>query len=417
MTRRGTMSRRPQGGHVRLGAAVAAVVATATLAGCNDEPATGRAKAADDSADASPVAGQSPLPVRLKANVQRGERDVSVDTAVRVRSINGTIRGVKVYYAERSPATRVGGNLSDDATSWTARDLLEPGERYVVIARGEGTDEQKTTKRWSFTTQPLTLDEQTYANLSPLEGETVGVGMPVIVRFDVPVTDRASIERHLSVSSTPAVTGSWHWVSDYEVHYRPRDFWPTGAKVRVDADINGVDAGNGIYGQEDRHTSFTIGDSVISRINVDTHQMKVFINDRLERTIPITSGAPGTETRAGTKIIIEKFLSKRMDAATTGISPDDPGYYNIPNVQYAMRVTYSGEFLHAAPWSLGSQGSANVSHGCVGMSTENAQWLYERSLRGDVVKVVGSDRPMEDYNGWTDWDQSFAEYRQGSALS
>jgi len=213
------------------------------------------------------------------------------------------------------------------------------------------------------------------------------------------------------------VPGSWHWVSDNEVHYRPREYWPSGAEVSVDADINGVDAGNGIYGQEDRHTSFTVGNSVISEVNVDTYQMKVFINGQLERTIPITTGAPGYETRGGTKLIIEKFLSKRMDAATTGVSPDDPEYYNIPDVQYAMRVTYSGEFLHAAPWSLGSQGSANVSHGCVGMSTENAQWLYERSLRGDVVKFLGSDRPLEDNNGWTDWDQSFAEYRQGSALS
>jgi len=411
------MPRRPLRRPVRLGAALAVVVAAATLAGCSDDAGPSARTAADDTRDASPAAGQSPLPVTLKANVKQGERDVTVDTAVSVRSAHGTIRGVKVYYGDRSGKNRVAGRLSDDATSWKARDLLEPGERYVVVARGEGTDGERATKRWTFTTQPLSLDQQTYASLLPLEGETVGVGMPVIVKFDVPVTDRASIERHLSVTSTPKVTGSWHWVSDNEVHYRPREFWPSGAEVSVDADINGVDAGNGIYGQEDRHTSFTVGDSVISEVNVDTYQMKVFINGQLERTIPITTGAPGYETRSGTKLIIEKFLSKRMDAATTGVSPDDPEYYNIPDVQYAMRVTYSGEFVHAAPWSLGSQGSANVSHGCVGMSTENAQWLYERSLRGDVVKFLGSDRPLEDNNGWTDWDQSFAEYRQGSALS
>jgi lipoprotein-anchoring transpeptidase ErfK/SrfK len=106
-----------------------------------------------------------------------------------------------------------------------------------------------------------------------------------------------------------------------------------------------------------------------------------------------------------------------MDAATVGIQPGDPEYYNIPDVEYAMRVTYTGEFLHAAPWSVGSQGYANVSHGCVGMSTDNAAWLYGLSHRGDVVKTIGSGRPLEYGNGWTDWDMSWKDYKEGSALS
>jgi lipoprotein-anchoring transpeptidase ErfK/SrfK len=144
--------------------------------------------------------------------------------------------------------------------------------------------------------------------------------------------------------------------------------------------------------------------------------MKVFIDGELARTIPITGGKPGFTTRSGVKVIMEKFESKRMDAATTGIDPDDPEYYNLSNVQYAMRETYSGEFIHAAPWSVGAQGSANVSHGCVGMSTENAAWLFEQSTVGDVVIVTGSDRELEEGNGWTDWNVSWAEYREGSAL-
>lgn len=413
MVQRGNGLHRAHLWSARLRIAVVTTLALAALSACDDqEPAT---RSGAGNGDASPVAGRVARPT-VDLNVTRDQRDVTVDTAVSVRATHGTIGDVSVYYGTRSAGTSVAGRLSDDATMWTAKDLLEPGERYSVVVHGDGTDGEPFTKRSTFTTQELTLDQQTYPSVLPLPGETVGVGMPVILTFDVPVTDRKSIERHLAVRSVPAVTGTWHWISDYEVHYRPRSFWPSGAQVRVEADINGVDAGNGIYGQEDRHTSFTVGDSVISRIDVDAHEMQVYVNDDLVRTIPITSGATGTETRGGTKIIIEKFLSKRMDAATTGVSPSDPDYYNIPDVQYAMRVTYSGEFLHAAPWSLESQGSANVSHGCVGMSTKHAHWLYDLSHVGDVVEVVGSDRPPEENNGWTDWDQSFAEYRQGSAL-
>jgi len=141
------------------------------------------------------------------------------------------------------------------------------------------------------------------------------------------------------------------------------------------------------------------------------------VNGKLARTIPITGGKPGFETRSGTKLIIEKFEVKRMDAATVGIQPGDPEYYDIPDVEYAQRVTYSGEFLHAAPWSVYAQGSYNVSHGCVGMSTENGAWLYSITHRGDPVEVTGTSRGLEQGNGWTDWDISFKQYKQGSALS
>ena len=253
--------------------------------------------------------------------------------------------------------------------------------------------------------------------LAPLSGSEVGVGMPVIVRFDLPVERKAAFEKQLSVESSPQVSGTWHWVSDTEVHYRPKTFWEPGTEVRVEADVNSVPAGNGIYGQESRSGSFTIGDSVISHVNLRTNQMRVKINGKLARTIPITGGKAGFESRSGTKVIVEKFVEKRMDAATTGIAPGNPEYYNIADVQYAMRVTYTGEFLHAAPWSVDSQGSANVSHGCIGMSTEDARWLFERSSIGDVVITTGSDREIEYGNGYTDWDISYAEYQEKSALS
>jgi lipoprotein-anchoring transpeptidase ErfK/SrfK len=244
----------------------------------------------------------------------------------------------------------------------------------------------------------------------------VGIGMPVIVRFDRPVTDKAAIEKHLSVTSTSHQTGAWHWISDNEVHWRPVHYWKAGSRVTVNADINSVPAGNGIYGELDRQVQFTVGDAHIYKVDAKTDEMRVYSNGRLLRTVPVTTGKPGFVTRSGTKIIIEKDRHKRMNSETIGIDPNGPNGYNIGDVEFAMRLTYTGEFLHAAPWSVADQGHDNVSHGCTGMSTSNAGWLYHMSLRGDVVVTTGTTRHMTLTNGYGDWNESFAQYQQGSAL-
>jgi lipoprotein-anchoring transpeptidase ErfK/SrfK len=156
---------------------------------------------------------------------------------------------------------------------------------------------------------------------------------------------------------------------------------------------------------------------VVSKVNAQTHQMKTFINGKLARTMPITTGKPGFTTRSGIKVIVEKFRSKRMNSETVGIAAGSSEAYDLDNVEYAMRVTYSGEFLHAAPWSVGSQGYANVSHGCTGLSTSNAAWLYGVSKPGDVVEYTGTDRQMTLDNGYGDWNEPFKAYKAGSALS
>ena len=387
------------------------VIGAAALAGC-------KASAEDNpinavlGGDSSPSATATPAPpVKLQANLP-AKGDVSVDTLVQVTAKNGTLKRVALTAGKDS----VSGDLAKNGSSWTAGDRLEPGTTYHLT--GVGTNEDGKSRRLdrTFNTIPLTLDQQTYPSIAPVQDATVGVGMPVIVTFDVPVTNKAEIEKHLSVETKPAQPGTWHWISDNEVHWRPKTYWKPGTDVTVNADINGVDAGNGIYGQMDRSSSFHIGDDVEMNIDLQTHQMKVTQNGKLLRTIPVTGGADGFTTRSGIKVIIEKFEVKRMNSATVGIGPGDPNYYNIPDVRYAQRVTYSGEFLHAAPWSEGSQGYANVSHGCVGMSTENAAWLYGLTKVGDVVDVTGSDRPMEPTNGYGDWNVPYKQYREGSAL-
>jgi lipoprotein-anchoring transpeptidase ErfK/SrfK len=391
----------------RTALAAVAVLATAGLAACDAAPGV----SPSDDAAVPEVAEERIPPLRLRTNLDETDA-VPVDQQVQVRAAGGDLTSVTVS----SAAGPLAGKVVKGA--WRSSGRLEPGTDYVVRGVGRRTDGSTQRRELTFHTADLTLDQQTYAAVAPLEGETVGVGMPVIVHFDVPVTDRASIEKHMSVTATPRQQGSWHWISSTEVHWRPRTYWKAGSDVSVDVDINSVPAAAGIYGQESRHVDFHIGDAHVYKVSAVTHQMKVFSNGKLLRTIPITTGEqPKYTTRSGVKIIVEKYRKKRMNSETVGISRDDPEAYDIDDVEYAMRVTYSGEFLHAAPWSVTSQGNANVSHGCTGMSTSNAAWLYSVSKPGDVVEYTGTDRPMEFTNGYGDWNASFADYSAGSALS
>jgi lipoprotein-anchoring transpeptidase ErfK/SrfK len=396
----------------RLAGATALALACLGLVACTNDSDGGGALADGPASDeTSPISAEESV-AELSTNLPHNRKNVPVDTLVEVSAQDASLRTVTLT----SAAGDVPGEISSDGASWTAGERLEPGASYTLTTVADDENGETVREKAKFTTQALTLDEQTYPSVAPLQGETVGVGMPVVVTFDLPVTDKAEFEKNMTVTSKPEQPGSWHWLSDTEAHWRPKSYWKAGTKVSVDVDVNGVDAGQGIYGQEDRRVDFKIGDAHIYKVDMKTHQMKVFSNGKLLRTIPITTGEqPEFTTRSGIKVIIEKFDSKRMNSETVGITGADA--YDIDNVQWAMRVTYSGEFIHAAPWSVGSQGYANVSHGCTGMSTENAGWLYAMSVRGDVVEYTGTDRPMEDGNGYADWNESFQEYKQGSALT
>jgi lipoprotein-anchoring transpeptidase ErfK/SrfK len=348
----------------------------------------------------------------VRTNVPKGATAVPVDRRLSVTAESGTLDAVNVT----SKSGPVPGKMSADKKTWIAGALLEPATAYTVRSQASIEGGKSVTRVTHFRTAALTLDQQTYPSIAPLAGQTVGVGMPVIVRFDVPVTNRVSIERNLHVVSEPAQKGSWHWISSTEVHWRPAKYWKAGTKVTVNADINSVPAGNGIFGQLDRSVSFNIGDAHVYKVNTVTDQMRVLSNGKLLRTIPITTGQqPAYTTRSGTKVIIEKFPSKDMNSETVGITGADA--YNIHAVQWAMRVTSSGEFVHAAPWSVADQGHANVSHGCTGLSTANADWLYHMTNVGDVVEYTGTNKPMTLTNGYGDWNESFSVYKQGSALN
>jgi lipoprotein-anchoring transpeptidase ErfK/SrfK len=379
------------------------------VSACSDSP-----KALIGDKDETPSSSASPKSdAEITASIPANATGVKVNRTLRLDVANGTLSTVTVA----GKSGKLEGALSSDKASWQSTGRLQPGETYRVRGVAADEDGNEAVYHSRFTTQDLGLDQQAFPSFFPLPGATVGVGMPAIIRFDVPIENKASIEKHLHVTSVPAQPGAFHWISDQEVHWRPEQYWQAGTKVTVDADVDSVPAGNGIFGQESRTSTFTVGRSMVSKVNIETHQMRVFQDGKLVRTIPITTGEqPKYTTRSGVKVIVEKYRKKRMNSETVGIDPNGPDGYNLAGVEYAMRVTYSGEFVHAAPWSVGSQGRANVSHGCTGMSTANAEWLYNQTLIGDVVEYTGSDKPMTLTNGIGDWNVPFQEYAAGSAL-
>ncbi|HZX03899.1 L,D-transpeptidase [Kribbella sp.] len=342
----------------------------------------------------------------------KGATSVQPDKPVTVTSAGGKLTAVTL---KDDNGNKIDGNFNADKTQWTSAGLLKPSATYTVTGSAEGSDGGVVPISSTFKT--LTATRSLKSSVAPLSDTTVGVAFPVQIYWNNPVKDRAAVEKRLSVKTSVPVDGSWHWVNSTQVNYRPKNYWPVGTKVTVNIDTQGVNAGNDTWGKTNRTVNFTIGRSVVSHIDVKKHVMTVTINGKLARTIPITAGKDGFTTRSGVKVIMEKFTTKRMDAATVGIKPGDPNYYNIPDVKWAQRVTSSGEFIHGAPWSAGSQGSANVSHGCVGMSLADAKWYFDQTLTGDPVIVTGTNRHMEPGNGWTDWNTTWAAYKAGSALS
>jgi lipoprotein-anchoring transpeptidase ErfK/SrfK len=379
-----------------LPAAGGAIALVLTLSGCGAFPN----KAAEPKEPA----------IEFESNVSAGQNDVTVDTLVRVSSANSTITKASLASAKGAVP------IEQQGDAWVATARLEPGTDYVLTALGKAADGRTDTLKRSFRTQALTLNEQTYPSVSPLTSDTVGVAMPVIVRFDLPVQNRELFEKNMTVESSQPAEGRWAWFGDREVHYRTKDYWPANTDVTVKVLVNSLPAGNGIYGQQDQVVKFHVGEKVIGYVDVSRYTLTVKENDQVIKTIPVSTGDTKHRTRQGTKVIMEKLRKVDMDAATTGVDSEDDDYYDLEDVEYAMRLTNSGEFLHAAPWSVGSQGRANVSHGCTGMSTANAEWLYGRMKKGDPVEYTGSPRPIEPGNGWTDWNISWDEWVKKSAL-
>ncbi|MQY08533.1 L,D-transpeptidase [Actinomadura macrotermitis] len=345
--------------------------------------------------------GKAAPPVITPAN---GTKDVAPDQPVTVKAGKGKLTEVTVADAKGNKAA---GALAPDRSSWKSAWGLRPGTTYTVTAKGEGGTGTST-----FTT--LTPRAKLESGMSPLEGEKVGVGMPVQLILSRPVATkeaRAAVERALEVRMSTPVPGAWSWVSDKEVDFRPQQYWPAGQKVQVVAHLAGLKVGDGVYGMKDRTLNFTVGPQHITKIDAKKHVAKVTDGGRTVRTMNVSLGKPGDDSYSGVMIAQEKAADIVMDSATTG----DPGAYRIPT-KWNVRMTYSGTFVHAAPWSTGAQGNANVSHGCVNASPADAKWFFNFTNRGDIIEVTGTTRKLRFGNGPTPWAKSWDAWLKDGAL-
>ncbi|MCW2676082.1 MAG: uncharacterized protein JWR70_1122 [Modestobacter sp.] len=390
-------------------AAVLIVGALALLTGCSGSSSDGSGGAA---------AQESSSPARVALTPADGSVDLPPGTPVQVTVTDGDLRDVTVAAADGMKVSgEVAPSAGDPATSvWTPKSPLAYGTRYTLTAKAANATKDIATVTSTFTTvTPRTVSTP---SIGPLDGTTVGVGMPIRVFFDQPVTDKAAVEKHLTVKSSRSTDGTWNWLSDSEVHFRPSTYWPAQTDVTLSAALFGVDFGDGIWGEKDRTVSFHVGASHVSVADAAAHTLTVKDGGTVVQTYPMSAGSSANPTRNGAHVVLQSYRNITMDSSTFGLAVDAPGGYRS-DVEYAVRISNNGEFVHAAPWSVGHQGSSNVSHGCVNLSTDRAAWFFGFSQPGDVVEVVNSIGPtLSRVDGDIyDWAIPWSQWTAGSALS
>jgi Uncharacterized protein conserved in bacteria len=421
MARRAGLAGMRRGHGIRL--ALVALVALAMVAGCSTN-ATWR-----EPGDGGTAAPTKP-PLTLVFSHDEGEVDVSPGKPVTVQAFDGTLETVSLS----SNIGEVPGEFNEDRSMWRSLQDLEFGKRYTLAVSGLGADGNPVEKTRTFTT--VNVQPGFYWNVylvphryfgGELDGGTFGVGQPIVAEFDDSV-DRRVAEATLTVTTNPPVEGAWHWMSDTEAHWRPKEYWKPGTTVTVTANILGVPlvspkGGRTLYGQENKTATFTIGQSKIAKIDNHTKQMQVYINGQHVKTFPVSLGREYAyqsidgrwhdwRTPSGIMVVTEKENPARM---RPDLPKDDPEWYE-QLIPLATRITDSGIYVHAAPWSVADQGVRNVSHGCINVSTENAQWFYDNFGPGDVVEIVNTGINVDVRDGLGDWNLPWDQWLAGSAL-
>jgi lipoprotein-anchoring transpeptidase ErfK/SrfK len=323
--------------------------------------------------------------------------------------------GVLLQVALTNPDGRVvAGTLSADRRSWISSESLGYGKTYTWSGSAAGHDRLSVPVAGSFTT--VKPQRQLHATLNIGDGDTVGIAAPIILQFDDHVSDKAAVERALQVQASVPTEGSWAWLPDdnggSRAHYRPKNYWQPGTHVSVTAKLYGVALGDGSYGREDISTRFTIGRAQIVEADVNSHRMIVIRDGQEVMNFPASYGLssdPQRNTTSGIHVVMNK-------SQTVLMSNRAYGYVNIPE-HWAVRISNNGEFIHANPETTGVQGSSNVTHGCVNLSTANAQEYYNAAIFGDPVEVTNSPTPLTGADGDIyDWTVPWENWLAMSAL-
>jgi lipoprotein-anchoring transpeptidase ErfK/SrfK len=343
--------------------------------------------------------------------------DLRPDLGVRIAVRDGRLTGVSVRPVAGNTVAAVAGkavagSYAPGARSWRTRWALAPSQTYRVTARAVDSAGQRTVMASEFRT--LRPRHSFAAGTVLGAGQTVGVGMPIMINFSRPIADKAAVERALQIWSTKPVTGAWYWVNSKSVWFRPRHYWPAHTRVRFTAHLAGLQGAPGVYGKSDLTQHFRIGDSLIAVASAATHQMKVWWNGRLAGDWPVSTGRPGMDTPDGRYLSVAKGSPVDMNSASYGVGPGMPGYYN-ELVYDAVQFTFSGDYVHSAPWSVVQQGISNVSHGCINLAPGYAAWFYSHSVLGDPISVVGSPVAGTWGDGWTIYFLGWRKLLAGSA--
>jgi lipoprotein-anchoring transpeptidase ErfK/SrfK len=397
-----TTSSRPARRARRL-AAVALAAAAALLATACQGSAPVAAKLSPPAVSAKPAA----VAVKyLQISPAPGSKNASPSDGITVTALRGG--KISAVTVKGPSAEAVTGTLSANGTSWHSTYALPTGQSYAVTATGTDAAGHPVSATSAFST--LTPTTAFHTEIFEGAGATYGVGMPIMLTFDHPITNKAAVERALTLTTSKPVVGAWYWDGSEQLDFRPRDYWPANTTVSFSSHLDGVEGAQGVYGVHDLAQTFTIGQSVIAVANTSSFHTQVYVDGALKYTWPISTGKTVTPTPNGTYLTVEKANPVRMIGGKKGTS----GYYN-ELVNWAVRFTFSGDYYHSAPWSVINQGASNVSHGCVNLAPEDAEIYYNLAVPGDPVTITSSSKAGNWDNGWTQWFLSWSQYLAGSA--
>ncbi len=381
------------------GLAAVSAAACLILGACSGGAPSGTPGASDPAHASGSQSSAAAASVQLSITPGNGTQHVDPGKGVTVTAAGGKIQTVTVTAGHAS----VGGSLNAAHTTWQSSWALQPSTRYTVHATAVNTSGHTVTSTSSFSTMtPAATDT---AMIFEGYQQTYGVGIPIRLTFSSPVTNKAAVERSLQVTSSKPVTGAWYWDGSQTLYFRPMNYWPGHTTVTFDGHLNGVEAAPGVFFAADLTQTFVIGDSLISVVNTRTHYANIYYQGRLWAHWPVSTGRPGLDTVDGTYITLEKGNPVRMVGN---------GYNELVND--AVRFTYSGDYMHSAPWSVAEQGNTNVSHGCVNLSPQNAATYYNLAVPGDPVTVINSPAAGRWDDGFTVWFLSWQQLLKGSAL-
>ncbi|MEU5020085.1 Ig-like domain-containing protein [Streptomyces angustmyceticus] len=343
-----------------------------------------------------------------------GAHDVATSGALKVTAHQGRLKSVKV---KDGKGNEVDGKIAGGGALWRPSGHLGASTDYTVDAIAVDGKGREAAEHSRFTT--LVPKNTFIGRYTPENGQRVGVGMPVSIRFTRGITDPGAVEDAIKVTAKPSVPIEGHWFGNDRLDFRPETYWAAGTKVTLKLDLDGVEGRPGVYGTQAKEVSFTVGRSQVSTVDAESKKMTVVRDGKKIKTIPITSGAPGTETYNGKMVISEKHLVTRMNGDTVGFG----GEYDIKDVPHAMRLSTSGTFIHGNYWAgRATFGTRNASHGCVGLFDQRgggdgstpAAWFFRNSVIGDVVVVKNShDETIQPDNGFSDWNLSWEKWKAG----